>query len=106
MVHGVPVEDFIMNHREPFDFQLSVKVPRSSRLLHGDTRVQNTSRYYISTDGHSLTKVMPALAGKSEERPMSVQSGWTVTLTNDMADFRWENVNWLYYINEARKLVI
>jgi hypothetical protein len=149
MVHGVPVKDFIMNHRDPFDFQLSVKVPRSSRLLHGETRVQNTSRYYVSTDGHSLTKVMPPINGgaprqdrwsddelataeraalvarreghdsrssiaiaalsdysRSFERPMSVQSGWTVTLTNDMSDFRWENVNWLYYINEARKLII
>lgn len=106
MIHGVPVEDFIMNHRDPFDFQLSVKVPRTSRLLHGEARVQNTSRYYVSTDGHSLTKVMPPLAGKDTEREMSVQSGWTVTLTNDMADFRWDNVNWLYYINEARKLII
>lgn len=74
--------------------------------MHGETIVQNTSRYYVSTDGHGLTKVMPPLSGKVEERPMAVQSGWTVTLTNDMSNFRWDNVNWLYYINEAEKLVI
>ncbi len=105
MVHGVPVETFIMHHRDPFDFMLSVKVPRSSRLMHGDAQVQNTSRYYISTDGAHLTKIMPGLKGGAE-RHMSVESGWTTTLVNDAQKFRWDNINWLYYINEARKLVI
>jgi hypothetical protein len=105
MVHGVPVEDFIMKHRDPFDFMLSVKVPRSSRLMHGDARVQNTSRYYVSTDGAHLTKFMPGLKD-GPEREFAVQKGWTTTLTNDARAFRWDNVNWLYYVNEARKLVI
>jgi hypothetical protein len=105
MVHGVPVETFIMEHRDAFDFMLSVKVPRSSRLTHGDVQVQNTSRYYISTDGAHLSKIMPGLKGGAE-RHMSVESGWTTTLVNNAAAFRWDNVNWLYYINEAKKLVI
>lgn len=105
MVHGVSVEDFIMKHRDPFDFMLSVKVPRSSRLMHGDARVQNTSRYYVSTDGAHLTKFMPGLKD-GPEREFAVQKGWTTTLTNDARAFRWDNVNWLYYVNEARKLVI
>ena len=105
MVHGVPAETFIKNHRDPFDFVLSAKVPRSSRLLHGEAQIQNTSRYYVSTDGLPLTKVMPPLKGGSE-RHMSVQSGWNVTIVNDMQDFRWDNVNWLFYATEAEKLVI
>ena len=40
------------------------------------------------------------------ERKISVQSGWTVTITNDMDDFRWDNVNWYFYIEEAKKLII
>ena len=55
MVYGVPVADFIMNHRDPFDFQLSVKVPRGSRLQHGNATIQNNTRYYVSTDGAPLT---------------------------------------------------
>lgn len=105
MVYGVPVESFVMNHRDPFDFMLSVKVPRSSRLMHGDAQVQNTSRYYISTDGAHLTKIMPGLKGGAE-RHMSVESGWTTTLVNNAKLFRWDNVNWLYYIHEAKKLVM
>ena len=107
MVHGVPVAEFIKNHRDPFDFMKSVKVPRSSRLMYGeDLTIQNTTRYYVSTTGSSLTKVMPPLKGKSEERHIGVDTGWTVTVTNDADNFRWDNVNWLYYINEAEKLVI
>jgi len=106
MVRGVPVEDFIMAHRDPFDFMLSVKVPKSSRLLHGHTRVQNTTRYYVSTEGAHLTKIMPPLKGGAEEREFAVQKGWTVRIVNDAREFDWSTVNWLYYITEARKLVI
>jgi len=107
MVEGVPVEDFIMAHSDPFDFALSVKVPRSSRLEASGQPVQNTTRYYVSTDGVTLDKVMPPLAKKpGVERHIGVQAGWTVTIINDMSQFRWDNVNWFYYINEAKKLVI
>jgi hypothetical protein len=107
MVRGVPVADFIKNHRDPFDFQLSVKVPRNGGLLWGDDPIQNTTRYYVSTDGKTLTKTLPPLKNKgTEDRRFSVQAGWTVTPTNDMSAFRWDNVNWLYYIREAEKLVI
>ncbi len=107
MVHGVPVRDFIMAHRDPFDFMLSVKVPRSSRLETGQgLTIQNNTRYYVSTDGVSLTKVMPPLKGKTEERRIGIQTGWTVTVVNDADKFRWDNVNWLYYVTEAEKLVI
>lgn len=107
MLHGVPVRDFIMQHRDPFDFMLSVKVPRSSRLETTDgTVIQNTTRYYVSTDGHGLVKVMPPLKGKTDERRIGVQQGWMVTVVNDADLFRWDNVNWLFYITEAEKLVI
>lgn len=106
LVRGEDVAEFIRAHRDPFDFMLSVKVPRSSTLAFGDTRVQNTTRYYVSTDGAALTKTMPPLKGKTEPRDFAVEKGWTVTIVNDAADFRWSNVNWLYYIEESRKLLI
>jgi hypothetical protein len=107
-ITGEPVDKFIMRHRNPWDFQLTAKIPRTSKLIHGDKQIQNTTRYYVSTDGSSLTKVMPPLPKKREagERHMSVQAGWTVTITNEIENFRWDNVNWLYYIEEARKLLV
>lgn len=105
MVRGVPVEDFIRSHRDPFDFMKSVKVPKSSRLEANGQPIQNTTRYYVSTDGVSLTKIMPGLKG-GPEREFAVEKGWTVTIVNDATKFDWNNVNWFYYAEEARKLLI
>ena len=106
MVRGVDVAEFIMNHQDPFDFMLSVKVPRSSRLMWGDDHVQNICRYWISTSGKPLKKFMPPLKGKENEREFAVEKGWNVGLCNHVRDFDPSSINWLYYIEEARKLVI
>lgn len=127
MVRGIPVADFIMAHRDPFDFMLSIKVPRSSRLEADGVPVQNTTRYYISTRGVYLRKIMPPLknakateyaitnydgtttvaaGGVGPERSFDVQKGWTVGICNNAADFDWSTLNYLYYIEEARKLLI
>ena len=106
MVEGVDIAEFIYGHRDPFAFMLSVKVPRSSSLRHGDEPVQNTTRYYVSTDGKALTKTMPPLAGKTEPRDFAVQKGWNVTVVNDADHFDWSTVNWLYYIEQAKGLVV
>ncbi len=106
MVTGADIAEFIMNYRDPFAFMLSVKVPRSSTLRWGDERVQNVCRYYVSTKGMPLVKSMPPLAGKDEWRDFAVEKGWNVALVNDATAFDWADVNWLYYIEEARKLVI
>lgn len=111
LVRGVPVEDFIKSHRDPFDFMLSVKVPKSSRLemRWADGRVepvQNTTRYYVARGGCTLTKVMPPLAKKpGVERPIGIEKGWKVKVVNNADLFDWNDVNWLYYIERAKKLV-
>ena len=171
MIHGTPVAEFIMAHRDPFDFQLSVKVARKDvleqwtptfdaegnyerdeddNIVYDRDEIQRNTRYYVSTDGPQLTKVLPPLAKQfygdkalisrqdydllranaerdmadnhdvrssasisewmkwrnTMERKIGVQKGWTVTITNDMDHFRWDNVNWYFYIEEANKLII
>lgn len=105
IVHGVKIEDFVMNHTDPFDFMKSVKVPRSSRLEANGQVVQNTCRYYVSKGGVGLTKIMPGLKD-GPERLFAIEKGWTVTICNDAELFDWSTVNWHYYIEEARKLLI
>lgn len=104
-------EDLIRAHKDPFDFMLRTKVPRSSSLVlvdtdGNDTPLQNICRYYPSVEGGKLIKIMPALAGKEAEGPrrMSIDAKWNVTPCNDMDDFKW-GVNYDYYIEEAQKLV-
>lgn len=60
LVHGADIEDFIRNHNDVMDFMLRAKVPRSNKLLWGEEQIQNTSRYYVSNDGDTLEKIMPA----------------------------------------------
>ena len=106
LVHGAPIRETVMNWPDRMDFMLRVKVPRTSHLLWGEQQVQNTCRYYVSTGGAALTKVMPPLAKKPDQwRRIGVESGWTVCVCNDIGDAVLP-VNFEYYINEVDKLVL
>ena len=103
------VEDFIMNHKDPYDFLLSTKVPRSSRLVLVsecglDIDLQNICRYYPSTTKGKLVKIMPPLEEGGDERRLGIMTEWDVKVCNDMKDFTWE-INYNYYISEALKLL-
>ena len=43
---------------------------------------------------------------KYEAVVTSFEAGWLVAECNDASHFRFDNVNYDYYINEARKLII
>jgi hypothetical protein len=59
LVHGTDIREFVTNHGDIFDFFLRTKVPRNSSLEWGGEVVSNIVRYYISTEGRPLEKVMP-----------------------------------------------
>lgn len=65
LVRGVPVREFVTNHREPFDFMLRAKVPRGNKLMHRwpefgvELELQHITRYFISHNGGYLVKVAP-----------------------------------------------
>lgn len=103
------IEEFIMNHKDPFDFMLRTKVPRSSRLVLVDKDgneklLQNICRYYPSQNGGKLVKIMPPLKDGESERRLGIDTEWDVVPCNNMKDFNWD-INFKYYIDEARKLV-
>lgn len=107
MLRGESLETFIRNHNDPFDFMLRVKVPRSSRLMYGDEQVQNICRYFIARDGSKLVKVMPPTEKKpDQERRIGVEASHTVSLCNVATDFDWSRLDYSYYIDEARKLLL
>ena len=73
LVEGVDPEEFVRNHKNKFDFMCRTKIPRSSKLVMVDsegkeTQVQNICRYYVSTEGQELVKVMPPLAEKETKQ--------------------------------------
>lgn len=65
LVNGKDLEEFIRNHKDPFDFCSMAKVPRSNNLVMRwadmgiDIQLPNIIRYFISTDGGSLVKIAP-----------------------------------------------
>lgn len=65
LVHGEDIRTFITQHRDPFDFMLRAKVPRSARLVMrwpewgAEQEMQNTTRVFISRNGGSLVKLLP-----------------------------------------------
>ena len=73
IANGTDPEEFIRKHQNMYDFQLRTKVQRSSKLvltdeLGVDHQVQNICRYYVSTNGMDLIKVMPPLEPFKEEQ--------------------------------------
>ena len=105
LIEGAPIRETIENWPDKMDFMLRIKVPRTSHLLWGDEKVQNTTRYYVAKGGKPLTKVMPPLKGKTEWRRIGVESGWNVQVCNDVRDAVLP-VDYQWYINETEKLCL
>lgn len=145
IVRGDNIERFIREHvkTNPLDFMFRTKVNRNDWLYYGDTEVQRITRYYASTDGDYLTKVMEPtadqikkwktgnhwrhvdtgahkMAGKrpsgkwnpceppTPEPPLrraKQPAGQKVTLANTLRGLDLSNVDFQYYVTEARKLV-
>lgn len=68
LTHGIPVEDFIMCHVDPYDFCIHAKCPRSNTIVSIDdtgveTELQHINRYYVSNGGVELVKIAPPVKG-------------------------------------------
>lgn len=61
LLRGTPIEQFVRNHDDVYDFFLRVKLPKTMRLEWNGREQQRICRYYVSTGGHPLEKIMPAL---------------------------------------------
>lgn len=108
LVHNVPVREFITGHLDLWDFFMLAKVPKSSKLLWGedDVEIQGTSRYYVSKQGGSLTKLMPPLAkNPTQWRRIGINKGWKAWICNDVKDAT-APIDYEYYIQAAEKLLV
>jgi len=111
MVHGKDILEFVKNHKDDFDFMLRTKVDRSSKLVSiaedgTETQLQNICRYYpVMQGGGQLIKIMKPLAGKTEDRRLSIDAGWNMQECNHMKNFNRDNLRYDYYVEQAMKLV-
>lgn len=108
LVEGGCAKDFILNHKDPYDFMLRTKVPRNSRLVLEkdgvEIKLQNICRYYPSTEGGKLIKIMPPLKPGGDERRLGIDVDYNVVPCNNMKDFHWD-IDYSYYIDAAEKLI-
>ncbi len=65
MLDDIDPEDFILNHRDAWDFLLFSK---GNMQLTDGTPLERNIRYYISESGQGLVMLYPPLAGKTERR--------------------------------------
>ena len=103
-------KDFILSHKDEYDFMLRAKVPRSSKLVTVDsdgveTLQQNICRYYPSTTDLKLVKLMPDDKSDDGWKRLGIDTDWNIKVCNNMDDFNWD-INYDYYINEAEKLLL
>ena len=109
LINGVDHEEFIRLHEDKFDFCLRTKVPRSSSLVlvidGEDIKQQNICRYYPSKIGGKLVKLMPPLIEGGDIRRLGIDTDWNVKTCNDINDFDWKDLDYNYYVIEAKKLI-
>lgn len=119
LVRGEDIREFITSHKDVFDFMMCTKVPRTGHLvIEGEVvgeparYLQNTTRYYVSSTGGTLIKLLKpnktALA-KNPDAGFSRNNlckGWVCKPCNNMDDAHdfFDKVNYEYYITEAEKL--
>jgi hypothetical protein len=71
MLDDVDPEDFILNHRDPWDFLLF----RKGKLeLSDGTKLPRNLRYYVSETGQGLTSIFAPLPGKTEQRRIGIHA--------------------------------
>jgi hypothetical protein len=111
MLHGADIESFVRNHDNNYDFLMRTKVPRSSRLVMvmldgSEVLQQNICRYYASTAGGELIKIMPPISEDKEERRINVASDQKVWVCNNIKDFDRSDLDYNYYVSAAEKLIV
>lgn len=110
MLYGADLEKFIRNHAVDYDFMLRTKVDRSSKLVlikdEVEIEQQRICRYHACKTGGQLVKIMKPLAGKTESRYMKIDDGWNMQICNDLKDYDRLEVDYDYYIEQARKLIL
>lgn len=123
---GIDVTTTITNHSNIYDFCLGVKGDKGNKYVHlnaktlDEQQLQKNNRYYMSTNGKHLIKIMKPLANKKPSnqldifgviddgtRKHEVESGWLSTVFNryvkkDMKDY---HIDYSYYIGRAMKII-
>lgn len=107
-INNTPIEETIRNHKDIYDFCTAKKtdkkfVNKYHYLKDGELykdELQQSVRYYISTNGGSLYKVE-----RETGKTISYCVGKAMTIFNDYFESKNYNIDYSYYISETQKIL-
>ena len=108
LVNGVSIRETVEAWPDVMDFMIRIKVPRAGHLVWGDERVQNTTRYIVTTDGKPLVKWLEPNAKKDPEkwRSFNQEGGRNVQVCNRLTGSETFAIDYDFYVEEVEKLVM
>ena len=104
---NIPIEETIHNCNNIHKFLIYQKVDRKFKVEYNKQLIQQINRFYISTDGHVLLKCKIDAQGKRSDYERII-ADYGVTIYNKILDTTYipSNINYSYYLSEARKIIL
>jgi hypothetical protein len=101
-VNGIQPEVFVKNHKNIFDFCSAKKIAKSFQVIWNGKIQQQLNRFYVSKKGAYLYKK------KDNKNMENVLKGYGVMIYNKHEEKPFEeyHVNYQYYINEVKKIIV
>lgn len=105
LINKTPIEQTVKSSHDLNDFITYQKVGKQFYVEKAGEKISRINRYYCSTGGYHLYKHRNGESIKSNGESMLKKSG--VQIVNDLTKVRQfpEDINYEYYITEARKIV-
>ena len=113
-VHGTPVKDTIMNHKNLYDFCIRKKASRDfhyegiNKVTNVKTKYNKLIRYYVSNVGEKVYKVKNHDSDSKAAKRSQVEAGeWVCHVCNYLEkDSSVDNINYKYYIDQAESMIV
>ena len=104
LTKNIPLEKTIRECNDIYEFLMAQRVDKKFKVEYNNHYIQRINRYYASTNGYWLYKVKETEDGLSYEN-MLKKSGVTILNKIDDTSTLNKNINYAYYLSEARKIV-
>ena len=104
LTKNIPLEKTIRECNDIYEFLMAQRVDKKFKVEYNNHYIQRINRYYASTNGYWLYKVKETEDGLSYEN-MLKKSGVTILNKIDDTSTLDKNINYAYYLSEARKIV-
>lgn len=104
LTKNIPLEKTIRECNDIYEFLMAQRVDKKFKVEYDNHYIQRINRYYASTNGYWLYKVKETEDGLSYEN-MLKKSGVTILNKIDDTSTLDKNINYAYYLSEARKIV-